>query len=54
MPTISMFRGIKIAMYYNDHTKKTDVLAEIGTGSGIISILVNYKEKPKRYRPRKS
>ncbi len=28
-------------------TKKTDTCVEIGTGSGIISILVNYKEKPK-------
>lgn len=28
-------------------TKKTDRCVEIGTGSGIISILVNYKEKPK-------
>lgn len=28
--------------------KKGDVCVEIGTGSGIISILVNYKEKPKK------
>ena len=27
-------------------TKKNDVCLEIGTGSGVISILVNYKEKP--------
>ena len=27
-------------------TKKSDVCVEIGTGSGIISILVNYKENP--------
>lgn len=29
-------------------TKHTDVCVEIGAGSGIISILVNYKEKPKK------
>jgi len=29
-------------------TKKSDICAEIGTGSGVISILVNYKEKPKK------
>lgn len=29
-------------------TKKKDTCVEIGAGSGIISILVNYKEKPKK------
>lgn len=29
-------------------TKHTDTCVEIGTGSGIISILVNYKENPKK------
>lgn len=29
-------------------TKHTDVCLEVGTGSGIISILVNYKEKPSK------
>ncbi len=29
-------------------TKKTDICLEIGTGSGIISILVNYKQTPKK------
>lgn len=29
-------------------TKKSDTVLEIGAGSGIISILVNYKEKPKK------
>ena len=29
-------------------TKKSDICIEIGAGSGIISILVNYKEKPKK------
>ena len=29
-------------------TKKNDVCVEIGTGSGIISILVNYKTNPKK------
>ena len=29
-------------------TKKTDVCVEVGVGSGIISILVNYKEKPQK------
>ena len=29
-------------------TKKSDVCVEIGTGSGIISILVNYKTNPKK------
>lgn len=28
--------------------KRKDICAEIGTGSGIISILVNYKEKPNK------
>jgi len=28
--------------------KKTDTCVEIGTGCGVISILVNYKEKPKK------
>lgn len=28
--------------------KKTDTCIEIGTGSGVISVLVNYKEKPKK------
>ena len=30
------------------NTKKSDVCVEIGTGSGVISILVEYKEKPKK------
>lgn len=29
-------------------TKKTDICVEIGAGCGIISILVNYKERPKK------
>ncbi len=29
-------------------TKKSDICVEIGAGSGIISILVNYKTKPKK------
>ncbi len=29
-------------------TKKSDICVEIGTGSGIISILVNYKTKPNK------
>lgn len=29
-------------------TKKTDKCIEIGTGSGVISILVNYKQQPKK------
>ena len=29
-------------------TKKKDICVEIGTGSGIISVLVNYKEKPQK------
>ena len=29
-------------------TKHKDICVEVGTGCGIISILVNYKEKPKK------
>lgn len=54
--------GLKIYQYKNGYnftsdsvllsnfvkTKKSDVCLEVGTGSGIISILVNYKNNPKK------